>query len=92
MTIEVQRNDDRSRYELLVDDEVAGVADFRVDGDVVVLPHTEVHPSLRGRGLGAQLVRAALDDVRGSGRLVAPLCWYVREFIDQHDDYADLVG
>lgn len=91
-TTEVRRNEERSRYELVLDDRVAAVADYRIEGDVVVLPHTEVDASLRGRGLGAVLVRAALDDVRASGRRVVPSCWYVRAFVDQHEEYADLVA
>lgn len=92
MTTNVRRNDDDGRYELLVDDRLVGIADFRVEGDTVVFPHTEIHPRLRGRGLGDVLVREALEDVRRSGRRVRAYCWFVREFIQQHDEYADLAA
>ena len=88
----VQRNDERSRYELLVDDEVVGIADFRDADEVLVFPHTEISPALRGQGLGAALVRGALDDVRAQAKSVVPQCWYVRQFIAEHPDYADLVA
>lgn len=90
MTTEVRKVEERSRYELLVDGELAGVADYREQGDVTVFPHTEIDPSRRGQGLGAVLVQGALDDVRTQGRTVVPTCWYVAEFIEQHADYADL--
>lgn len=89
-TTEVRNADDRSRYELLVDGELVGVADYRIDGDRIVFPHTEIAPARRGRGLGDVLVRGALDDVRGSGLEVVPACWFVREFLDANDEYADL--
>jgi uncharacterized protein len=93
MTLTVRNAEARARYELVDDDEeVLGVADYRVDGDVVTFPHTEVRPDRRGQGLGAVLVRAALDDVRRQGRHIHPACWYVREFVVAHDDYADLVA
>lgn len=92
MPIDVQRNDERSRYEARVDDRLVGVADFRVDGDTVVFPHTEVLPAMRGQGVGQELVRVALDDVRASGRRVRALCWYVRQFVDEHEEYGDLVA
>jgi predicted GNAT family acetyltransferase len=88
----VVRNDERSRYELVVDDAVVGIADFVVRGDVVVVPHTEIAAHLRGQGLGALLVRGVLDDIRSAGRTVVPDCWYVAEFVDAHPDYADLVA
>jgi predicted GNAT family acetyltransferase len=47
---------------------------------------------MRGRGLGSELVRAALDDVRRRGATVVPTCWYVAEFIDAHPEYGDLLA
>jgi uncharacterized protein len=88
----VRRNAERSRYELLVDGEVVGVADYHVDGGTWTFPHTVIAPERRGQGLGAVLVEAALDDVRRAGGTVVPTCWYVAEFIDAHPDYADLLA
>jgi predicted GNAT family acetyltransferase len=51
-----------------------------------------IEPSMRNRGLGAELVRGALDDVRARGGTVVAHCWYVAEFIDQHTEYADLLA
>jgi predicted GNAT family acetyltransferase len=89
---DVRRNDERQRYELTVDGELVGIADFVVNGDVVVLPHTEIDRSQRGRGLGAVLVKGALDDVRAQGRTVIPSCWYVREYLAGHPEDADLLA
>jgi hypothetical protein len=90
MVSEVRNAEDRSRYELLVDGELVGVADYRIDGDRIVFPHTEITRAMRGQGLGARLVRGALDDVRTTGRDVVPVCWFVRDFMDTNKEYADL--
>lgn len=92
MTHTVTRNDERSRYELVVDGDVVGIADFEVDGSVLVLPHTEIDRSRRGQGLGAVLVGGLLDDVRARGERVVPTCWYVREYIDLHPETVDLLA
>ena len=91
-TLEVRKNEERSRYELLDGDEVVAIADYQVRDDVVVLPHTVVDPSRRGRGLGEHVVRQALDDVRSEGRKVLPACWFVAEFIELHPEYGDLLA
>ena len=91
MRNEVRNNEAASRYELFMDGELVGIADYQVAGDDVVIPHTEIVHSLRGQGFGAVLVRGVLDDLRKSGRGVVPRCWYVAEFIDDHPDYEDLV-
>jgi predicted GNAT family acetyltransferase len=81
---------ERSRYELIVDEQIIGIADYRVDGDVVIFPHTEIVPPRRGQGYGALLVQGALDDVRSNGRSVVARCWFVDQFLDANPDYADL--
>jgi predicted GNAT family acetyltransferase len=92
VTVAVSHEPDRSRYELRFDDELVGIADYVVRDGRVVFPHTEILPAHRGRGLAAQLVRYALDDVRRSGRPVVATCWYVAAFIDEHPEYRDLVA
>jgi uncharacterized protein len=91
MANEVRRNDEAGRYELFVDGSFAGFADYRVDGDRVILPHTVINPEMRGRQLGDELVRHALDDIRSEQRQVVPMCWFVAEYIQDHDEYADLL-
>jgi uncharacterized protein len=90
MDIEVRRNPEARRYELVVDGRLAGVAAYWASGRTVVFPHTAIDPSMRGRGLGAELVRGALDDVRRAGGTVVAHCWYVAQFIEEHPDYQDL--
>lgn len=90
MDTTVRKDEVRSRYELLLDGELVGVADYRDTGDAVVFPHTEIDPAHRGKGLGEALVRGALDDVRAAGRTVVDRCWFVREFIDANPAYAHL--
>ena len=92
MDAKVRNAEDLGRYELVVDEDVVAVADYYDRGDVVVMPHTEVAHQLRGRGFGAMVVQGALDDLRSKGKRVVPSCWYVREFIQSHGDYADLVA
>jgi uncharacterized protein len=89
--IVVQDNPDEQRYELLVDGSLLGALLYRRRPDAVALIHTEVSPSLEGRGLGARLASGALDDIRARGLQVIPICPFVRAYLGRHPDYADLV-
>jgi predicted GNAT family acetyltransferase len=92
MELQVRKDEERGRYELVEGGAVIGIADYAVRGEQIVLPHTVIDPERRGEGLGAVLVRGALDDVRPTGRRVIPACSYVAQFIDEHPEYADLVA
>ena len=93
-TSDVQTTDnaEAQRYEARVDGGLAGFAQYRVEGDRVVFTHTEVDDAYEGQGVGSSLARAALDDVRTSGRSVVPECEFIRGWIDKHPAYADLVA
>ena len=91
-TATVRDNETASRFELVVDGELIGVADYRVRGDRVVLPHTEIVRHLRGRGYGDVLVQGVLDRIRPTGRKVVPTCWFVAQFIDANPEYRDLLA
>jgi predicted GNAT family acetyltransferase len=92
MTTEVRHAPERSRYELVEDGQVVGIAEYVDQGEVVVFHHTEIAAQLRGDGRGAQLVTAALDDVRAQGRRIIPTCWYVAEFLELHPEYSALLA
>jgi predicted GNAT family acetyltransferase len=92
MTTEIRNNEGRSRYELEIDGRLIGIAEYRLEGETVAFPHTEIERARRGQGLGAQLVQYALDDVRATGRRAKAECWYVAEFIAEHPEYADLAS
>jgi uncharacterized protein len=90
--MDVRKNEGRSRYELFDEDQLLGVADYRIDGDRIVFPHTEIVADRRGSGLGAVLIRGALDDVRPTGRSIVPACWFVADFVRDNPAYGDLVA
>jgi predicted GNAT family acetyltransferase len=88
----VEDNPAKNRFEILVDDALAGFAAYVPRGeDVLVFTHTEVDPGFQGKGVGGALIRAALDQVRARGARVVAQCPFVAAFIDRHPEYADLV-
>ena len=91
--VTVRENAAENRFEAL--DEggaVAGFAAYRRSGDQVVFTHTEVDDAFEGQGVGSSLVRAALDAVRAEGVRVVAQCPFVTSYIEEHREYADLLG
>ncbi|MFD0112987.1 GNAT family N-acetyltransferase [Streptomyces sp. NPDC058320] len=86
----VERNDERHRYEILVDGVRAGLTAFRDHGAQRVFFHTEVDEAYAGQGLAGRLVQEALTDVRKSGKRIVPVCPYVAKFCKKHEEFADI--
>lgn len=86
----ISNNTSESRYEIHVDDELVGYADYVRTEQLVTMPHTVIFPGNERQGLAGKLVRAALDDIRELGLPVLPTCPYVQSWISKHPEYQDL--
>ena len=75
---------DRGRFEVRLGDRVVGLASYHVENGTMTLPHTEVDPSVGGRGIGSTLVAGVLAAARERGLTVLPYCSFVRHYIEQH--------
>ncbi|MDN5751236.1 MAG: N-acetyltransferase [Pseudonocardia sp.] len=82
---------ERSRFEIHSGGRAAGYATYRGGRGEMTFTHTEIDDEFEGRGLGGLLVRGALDTARERGLAVYPECPFVRNWIEQHPEYADLV-
>ena len=92
MDIEVVDVQGLHRFEArTADGSVAGYSAYRLDGARVIFTHTEVDEEYEGMGVGSELVRGALDQLRNRGRSVRPDCPFVRAWIDRHPAYGVLV-
>ncbi len=61
---------------------------YRLRKDRLVLIHTEVPEALGGRGLGGELVEAAIDRAVRDGLTIVPLCPFARRWLGSHPDEA----
>ena len=82
-----------SRYELRVNGDLAGQAQYSREGDTIRLTHTEVDPRYEGQGLGSRLAAFVLDDLKARGTKVVPSCRFMAGYIARHEQhYAELLA
>lgn len=87
----VVRGDEEQRYQLEVDGRPVGLLTFAPSGSTLDLLHTEIDPTLEGRGWGTLLVEQALADIRRRGEQVLPHCPFVAAYLRTHPESVDLV-
>lgn len=63
----------------------------RRDG-VLVIPHVEADPALRGSGAAGRFMRGLADHARAEGLRLIPTCGYAAAWFRRHPDEADLLA
>ncbi|MEO5669523.1 MAG: GNAT family N-acetyltransferase [Ramlibacter sp.] len=90
--ISITDSPESHRYQLRVGDTDAAHAEYKLLKGAIKFTHTEVPPEFEGKGLGSQLAKFALDDVRQRGLQVIPECQFIAGYIRRHTEYLDLVS
>lgn len=87
----VTDNTARSRFELMENGKLA-FADYRLAGDILVIPHVEADPALRGTGSAGRLMDGLLAHARERGLKIRPLCSYAASYMQRHPESLDLLA
>ncbi|HSM12385.1 MAG TPA: GNAT family N-acetyltransferase [Lysobacter sp.] len=66
--------------------------DYRLEGERMVISHTEVPEAIAGRGIAGKLTRAAFEHARAQGWLVRPACAYAAGWAERHPEYGSLLA
>lgn len=79
------------RFTIGVEGQTVGFAEFSDRDGQRVFTHTEVDGRFEGRGLATILVGEALKQTRSAGKRIVPECTLVADYVEKHDEYADIV-
>ncbi|XVV01300.1 GNAT family N-acetyltransferase [Actinosynnema sp. CA-248983] len=82
--VTVSDNRELSRFEVHLDGQLGGFAEYTLEPGRIVFTHTEV--AVEGKGLGSVLVKQALAEVRARGLEVVPQCPFVRGYLERHPE------
>lgn len=76
---------------MVVDGIEAEMTYSRASEHLIIIDHTDVPAALRGRKVGEQLVRQAVEDARREGVSIIPLCPFAKAQIDRHPEWQDVL-
>jgi hypothetical protein len=64
--------------------------DYQLNDKTLLILHTEVEESLEGKGIGKELVAAAVDYVRNNSLMINATCPYAKKVLDRTPEFADV--
>jgi hypothetical protein len=82
---------EKDRFTIGVDGQTVGFTEFADRDGQRVFTHTEVADDFEGRGLATILIGEALQETRGAGLRIVPVCQMVAGFVEKHQGFADVV-
>ena len=91
LSIERDEGVSKGRYFVRLDGVDAEMTYSRAGHGIIIIDHTSVPDTLRGRGVGLALVRRGIEDARMEGRVVIPLCPFAKAQIERHPEWQDVL-
>ena len=88
--VNVVHDAEHNRFTAQVDGKTA-VLEYMDVGNTYIFTHTEVPIGLEGQGIGGALAKTGLEYVRDNNLTAAPLCPFVKAYIQRHPEYKELV-
>jgi predicted GNAT family acetyltransferase len=79
-------NEAASRFELFVEDELAGFAEYQLTDGGITFTHTVIDDAFEGQGLGGKLAKHVLTTAKDRGLTVTPLCSFIRGYLERHPE------
>jgi len=84
-------NSELHRLELDVEGNIAFI-EYKLDGDMLFLIHTEVPPALEGKGAGSAIVQKALQYAKDNNYKIVPFCPFVQSYLKRHKEWNDIIA
>ncbi len=92
MEIQQENNENKGRFFYKEDGKILAEMTYSWAGtDRIIIDHTEVNDSLRGKGVGEAMVRKAVDFAREKSISIIPLCPFARATFGKHEELRDVL-
>jgi predicted GNAT family acetyltransferase len=93
MQIDQFDRENKGFFKAEIDGEVAGRMTYsRAGNDKIIIDHTEVYPAYNGKGVGKELVMAAVDFAREHNLKIIPLCPYAKRVFERTEAIRDVLA
>ena len=85
-------NPGRGHFAAIENNTEAGSIHYTVAGNNMIISHTEVADAWEGKGVGKQLVAAAVQHARTTGWHIIPLCTFAKAVLGRNAQWQDVLA
>lgn len=84
-------NQAMNRFELRLDDDDVAAVYYQVEGNRLIVIHTEVPFQFSGQGIASKLARSVFEETRRRGMKMVVRCPFFSAYLSKHPEYSDLI-
>ncbi len=93
MNIQNQEHGAKGAFFIEQDGEWVAEMTYQKSGDdAIIIDHTEVDESLKGKGVGKDLVKAGVEFARRNNLKIVAQCPFVKKIIDDTPEFQDVLA
>ncbi|MEP2668178.1 MAG: GNAT family N-acetyltransferase [Cyclobacteriaceae bacterium] len=90
--MEIQHKETETKGSFYIGEPVLAEMTYSKAGDnLIIIDHTEVGEELKGKGVGLQLVKAAVEFARNKKIKILPLCPFAKSVFDKKEELRDVL-
>jgi predicted GNAT family acetyltransferase len=83
----------KGSFDFILEDKIKASMTFSKAGDeLIIIDHTEVDDSLKGKGIGLQLVQEAIKWAKTNNKKIIPLCPFAKSVFDKHPEFGEVLS
>ncbi|WP_312075574.1 GNAT family N-acetyltransferase [Chryseobacterium sp.] len=88
-----QKNDEKhGSFEAFIEGQHAGLMTYTWAGEErFIIDHTEVEEAYNGKGVGKEMLLAAVQFARENGKTIIPLCPFAKASFQKHEELQDVL-
>jgi predicted GNAT family acetyltransferase len=93
--MEIRHKENKTKGSFYIEESGTLLAEMtysRAGEQMIIIDHTEVGQSLKGKGIGLQLVKAAVAHARGNKIKILPLCPFAKSVFDKKEELRDVLS
>lgn len=94
MEIEIKNTESETKGSYYVEQDGKKVAEMtysKAGTDRIIIDHTEVDETMKGTGLGKQMVERAVSDAREKKISIIPLCVFAKSVFERNEELRDVL-
>ena len=92
MNVQHDQQETQGKFYVEENGDQVAIMTYKLNAGNIIIEHTTVDESLRGKNVGAQLVKEGVKFARDKKMKIIPVCTYAKRVLERGEEYKDVLA